>query len=559
MHSYATAASSPARPMRPPAGKPTAARKPRRYKLSDAFFKDAIDQAVMDSLFSPVSLNERHDVKLKPQFETACWAHLPPHRIYIGLDLFEKEQVKLGLTTQLQQKYIHNHYHHELAHALYTIRDLKEPKAALAVMRAPFSLWNLFEDAYIEDRYRREAEYRFEWRTMEDVGFSARPESLLFGLIQAEGDVKLVQDDLNAWRYEPAKAGGVPDGPVALDSTGWRKSANVKDALLTWMPKVVKFYERTIKVTGSMQLMPIIKAWIDEFGLPPSPPPGGPGSGGAGTSDLELAEQLAGDPAALEEFEQGTKDVSDKREKGKGGKELADPSNTADKPISKKGEVLQGRSEPLDTERIGRLAARFRKFFEEVSRRVSTLTPQRRISARHFAIGRAPYRKEVLQGRGKKNIVVVVDCSGSMSGTHMEEGLLLVAALSELARAGAVSGHVIFSGVDGGPIHETYALPMKNETISRADACFGGEGLEPAIRCNIELCRKADYVFVYTDANITDTGINKAVLHAQGIFTWGLYAGSNKGYLDKMLKYFDKAILRDNADELVDAMLAQNK
>ncbi len=534
---------------------------PRRYELSDKFFEEAIREAIGDSLFSPVSLGERHEVKLKPNFDTACWAYLPPHRIYIGKDLFEKRILKAGLSVVLQQKYIANHYHHELGHGLFTERDMRRIQKALKAIEAPFPLYNLFEDAYMEERYRKEAEYRFEWLTMEDLDFNPRPESLLFALIQAEGNVKTVEAALDTWKPEPP-AVDKTDPLFALLGLFASDPEDTREVLKEKLPRVVEYYKRIIAVRDSLQLMPILNAWLDEFGRPPQMPPGG---ANGGMSDLEMSAAMMTDPKFADDFDKDSQTASgyegatpdDPLKDGKFGKNADGDSNY--KAEAKKGKVLHTSRTPVDLQRAEKLAAKFMKFFAEKTRVVSTLTPQRRVSARHFALGRAPYRRTEIEGRGAKDIFFEIDCSGSMGGFHIMEGKLIITALSMLARRGHVTGHIALSAVTDGPSWEVYKLPVAQEVIDKIQGYAGAEGLEFTLRDNMALLQKADYVFVYTDAQICDRPIDKSFLHRHGVYTWGLYAGNHGSYLEEMLKYFDKALMRDNAEALVDAMLAQNK
>jgi len=529
----------------------------RRYEIADSEFDEAIRDAIEESIFSPVTLGEKHTVSLKPKFDTACWAYLPPHRIYIGKDLFEKRMVKPGLTKAQQAKYIANHYHHELGHALFTERNMKRIQSVLKTMDCQFSLYNLFEDAYMEDRYRREAEYRFEWLSLEDLDFSPRPESLLFGLIQAEGDVNVVQTRLESWAPE---APTVPAGdPMALLASLFSQVPDdSREKLVSLLPRVVEYYQRIVAVTQSMQLMPILKEWLDEFGRPPAMPP-------SGMSDLEQSAQLMTDDKAREEFEGDVQEVKDDGPDdpdgsdgdGKKPRKVDDPQSL--QAVSQRGKVLRNNPVPVDMARVTALAKKFGKFFETKSRVVSTKTPQRRVSARHFALGRAPYRRTELEGRGTKRVFLEIDCSGSMSGFHTDEGKVLLSALSMLARQGHIEGHVALSAVIGGPRWELYQLPVAQEVINRIEGYAGAEGLEFAMRDNLKLLREADYVFVYTDGQISDNAIDKAYFHQYGVYTWGLYAGDNEGFLGSMMKYFDKAILRRSAEALVDAMLVQQK
>ena len=85
------------------------------------------------------------------------------------------------------------------------------------------------------------------------------------------------------------------------------------------------------------------------------------------------------------------------------------------------------------------------------------------------------------------------------------------------------------------------------------------EGLENAIKGNLKLASNADYVMVYADGQICDSPIDKTGLHRHGVFTWGLYAGDEPDYLENMHLHFDKVIMRQNAEQLVDAMLLQKK
>lgn len=531
----------------------------RKYEYSKKFFEKSIRDAVHESIFSPVSLGEKHNVALKPKFETACWAYLPPHRIYIGTELFEKSMVRDSLSEKLQAKYIANHYHHELGHALFTERDMKRIQRSLKTMDCPFNLYNLFEDAYMEDRYRREAEYQFEWLTLETLDFNPRAESLLFALIQAEGDVSVVETTLATWKPVTPKV-DVSNPMAALALLFADNPEDTRATLQDMLPRVIDYYRKIIAVKESMHLMPILKAWLDEFGRPP--PMGNNGAGG-GLGDMQHSADLMTGEVSLEEFEAEVEELqpagSDDPEKSDAhikGKAEADPNHKA---ICKKGDVLGTREYFLDMPRVEALANKFKKFFVEKSRVVSTRTPQRRMSARHFALDRAPYRKTEVEGRGTKRVFLVIDCSGSMGGFHLDEGRILVMALSLLARQGFLEGHVALSTTHGSESRwELYALPMAQQIVARI-CTGGGEGLEYTMKAHMKLLQESDYVFVYTDGQITDKKIDKATFHRHGIYTWGLYVGATEGFLEKLMVYFDKAVMRSNTEALVDAMLIQQK
>jgi hypothetical protein len=520
---------------------------PVAYARTESFFKGALRDALQEAILLPRTLVEKQEVRLKPGFETACWSFQPPHRIYVGDKLFDKPNMRPGLTDEQLLRYIRNHYHHEQAHGLFTERDMALIQKALNSIRAPFQAFNLMEDAVIEHRYREVNDYQFRWLEYETLFFSPRPETLLLALIQAEGDREAVENELDKWT--PGKAGE----PLVTDPEVVAKS--LKDTL----PRVYQYYERLCKLRSTVAVMPVLNAWLDEFGRPPSPPPGSPGSG---MGDMELSITLGLDHEFRQEFEEGSGPLSEESmalgDKGKGkGKAVVDPNYEAE---SQSGEVLAHAGKSVDMARATALSCKLTPLFKQANRTVSSLVPTKRVSARHMAMGRSPYRKSTVQGKAAKDILIVVDCSGSMGGSHIEEGKVLVSALSLLAQRGFVTGHVALSVVTGGKsFWQTFKFPMAQELIERISAYGSAEGLEYTLKANLAKAKAADYVFVYTDAQICDKPIDKQGLHRQGIDTWGLYAGDGDHILESMLQYFDKAIMRATADELVDAILAQTK
>jgi hypothetical protein len=325
--------------------------------------------------------------------------------------------------------------------------------------------------------------------------------------------------------------------------------------------RVSEYYARLIAAEDTAGVYPVLVDWMEEFGKPESAPSMGCGGIPGEKSDLEIGAQLAEDDDFRDDFDADTVPVKGGSDDGaKGNKSVPADADENAEAIARKGEVLQDESAavPVDLARVLKLTEKLKKFFMAEARTVSTTTPQRRVSARHFGLDRPFYRVKVLKGKARQKLLVVVDCSGSMgSGNHIEEGKILIAALSRLAREGYIEGHVLLSAGKP-PRWELYELPMADKIIARIDGFAPAEGLEPTIRDHITLAKDADYVFVYTDAQITDRPIDKAGLHRYGIFTWGLYVGDGD-YHEKMQLYFDKDIIRPTAESLVDAMLLQKK
>lgn len=533
-----------------------------KYERDSTFFETALRKALRSTLLLDLTLKEKQDVRIKPGFNTACWSFQPPHKIFVGDKVFDKPNMRKNLDDDQLSRYIQIHYHHEMAHALYTERDLAKVQRALQSMGAPFQLFNLMEDAVIEHRYRKDNSFQFKWLEYEEMMVQERPEALLFCIIQAEGDLTIVEDavalELARKKDEPKQELNQFDALLAE-----LKPVTPQPGYAEYLPRVKAYYERIIQVRTSMALMPIIQAWVAEFGMPPPPSGGKPPTPG-GLQDMSISMQLL-DKDEREKFEQDTKPVTMTASGGSDDKEsnnddsttllnstVADPNHEA---IAQSADVLGERTN-LDTGLIERLAKKFLPLFRATVRHISTMSPTKRISARHVALGRNPYRKPGIQARAKKNIFLMVDCSGSMRGLHIKSARELVGALSILAQKGHVEGHVVLSIISDRPAYQTFKLPMTKEAIERIEAYGGGEGLDYSLNANVHLAKNADHVLVFTDGNISDREIRKEVLHRKGVHTWGLYVGDNEA-MGSLMKYFDKALVRDSVEELVDAILVQ--
>jgi hypothetical protein len=501
-----------------------------------SLIKTATNDATLDFLEAGHSFGERYSFKVKPGFTTACWAYLPPHRIYIGDGILEK--AKPNLTTDETIEYFKKYAFHELGHLLWTSRDFITLNKDLESMNVPFSLFNLFEDARIEHRYRNGLGTFFEWTKYEPIAWSAKPLAVFFSLVQFEGDLERVK---------------------ALAS-GSTMTAEDAESIHLLIEDVNSYYRRCLTADSSEDLYPVLKAWCKAY--PPAdsfiPSRGNGVEGKKGSADLKpmLDGQLAQESAA--QFDAGTIDLNPPKVKLEGKALKGAPKGAL--PDEGNANLLGDTPSDIDEKRAAAVAMRLGRLFESKSRLVTNEVPGKKLSMRHYVTDRPFYRHKMLQSIARKKVLLVVDCSGSMQeAPAISEGRLLVAALSLLASRGIVSGHVVLSAVSNGrTVWQRFALPMKLDNIQLIHAFGAAEGLENAIRSNIKLAQAADFVFVYTDGQICDAPIDKAKLHLQGVHTWGLYVGNNTKSLAALKEFFDKALVRDDAERLVEAMLVQS-
>lgn len=508
---------------------------PVRLLLTEAVNKTALDLVLAD-----VFLGERYEVCSKPRFNTACWAFLPPHRIYLGEDLFEN--ARPGLTRDEQLGYACALLKHELGHLRFTERNMAKIREMLTIIKAPFMLWNLMEDARIEHFSRAVDKLNFRWLDFEHPGQeprdnleklalvraqAIRPESILFRLIQAETD-DLAHPALNSFLQEQ---------PLVV-----REMAVI----------VQTMYRRMTKAATSLGLKFVLMDWLRIF--PESAT--NSSSPNSLSSDLSLTEQLQVNPDFRARFERDvlalTGSVAPKHEfqveVTAGSVAVADAGS---------GNLLRPTGTPFNRDRAKAVAAKLERILAVPARPTPSATPSKKLNVKGVALGSSQlYRRNLAAGHRRKKIAVVVDCSGSMDGEPMDEGKILVAALNLLAMRGQLTGCVILSGVlDGRAIWQRFTFPLEESVIDNFDAMGDAEGLEPTLAANIKELTDCDHVFVYTDGRICDKPIEKAVFHQKGLYTVGLYCNRSLTEPKGLLEYFDRYFVRDTVESLLDALL----
>jgi len=481
--------------------------------------------SVLELLVADAGLGkERVDIRIKPGFRTACWLFIPPHRIYIGDGI--PERARGGLTEAQIARYVKAHVRHEIAHGHWTDRDLRALTRDLGDI-APFGLFNLFEDARIEHKYRSAHATPFEWTEFEDISITAEdPIGIFYAMIQHDANEERVRS--------AAREREVPEKRVT---------------------EVVPYFRNALAAKDSRALFPVLQAWVKRFGSA-SPPAQVQGRPDGFAVDLSLSLELQTDPDKLHQFDgdavSATGAILDGKQKS------SDQSGRVDvESFAGNADLLAEKTcELLDEAQVQRLSERLQLVFSSKARDVLTLSPSRRIYIRNFVLGGPFYRAREIQTPQRRKVLLVVDCSASMAGSHIEQARLLVAAYSELARRNIVTGHVVLSAVVGRQAcWQRFALPIRVETIGRIQAFGDAEGLEFALKSNLKEAQAADHVAVYSDGDIFDQPIERRTLHARGVYIWGLYAGESEQAVNDLLRYFDRALVRSNVEGLVEAML----
>jgi len=567
--------------------------------MQEELIKKETNEAYLDALIEGILDKIPYTVRVRKNYRTACWTFRNGrHYIFVGDALHRM----LGRALQRgDEEYIHSFFQHELGHSLFTERDLRSLDQALKSEGIPFRLYNLFEDARIEERMRQITGRLFGWSRFEKIGVSDKPGALLFAIIQQDGD-----------------------------TTGLEDSAIFE--------RVYDYYMRAVSASDSWALIPIIKEWLEEFGAK---------SAETLKEDIREAQEAAGDEnedgsseqedgESVGQTDEGNQesndseetdpDVGNESEEDDGDaepetdadQELADegaetepseeendtPLNLEDlqlsmemqeddeafdagmdesedieslealsggKPLSDEdcietGTVVisecsngtvrvEGRFVDWDREEAKRLTGEFKKLFRGRKVMQNTRRPTRRLNLRDLSIGKfdQPFREKNMTAKETKRVCIIVDCSRSMEKI-MPDMKVVLDIFSRLAESGHVEGHVVLSGVHRSIAKaETLKLPLSIGTIGEIDGIYGAEGLDNAFRMATPLMREADWNIVLTDGRINDNCIDRNYYRSIGIRTYGIYIG-DEDYAD-LSRWFDYQIIEPGPKQIADKML----
>jgi hypothetical protein len=493
--------------------------------------KQVTGEMLLDDRF-----DERMNIRLKPGFDTACWSFQPPHAVYIGTDLFKRTKPRLNEEQKL--RYVGRYAHHERAHAMYTERSSTKTETLLAKHGVAFPLYNLVEDARIEARYVKESEgaFRFDWLDFEELqansvkAGTAQPQNVFscafFNCIQSEGDFQRLRP-LYPMHLQPAVevAVGFYEEAVACDTSA-------------------EAIELCVRILAKYPFLNEMRSRCSSLAL---------GLGMQGRKGVKAKEAFETDTKTPEQASKG----DDRKSKTPGVANSGSPIGT---------DLLASEPEvELDERRIVALANRLMAMrVQKTATAEATSRPGTRVSVRHLLQGQARWAgiSPDPAPAAVRNILLVVDISGSMDGTPIEEARYLVAALSELARRGVVRGTVVLSttGADAEGVHCRKALPWSTYDCSRITT-DDAEGLADTLKAHDALLEEADLTLVVTDGNINGAPIPHQAYKRRGKTVLGVYVRDEDRSLEEIIqhmsKHFQKMLVRSTLEALVEAIALQ--
>jgi len=515
-----------------------------RRDVIPTVFRRGVSDATVAFARAGVRFAERFTVALRRKFKTAAWAYLPPHRIWLGDGMLERARKRLPMSEK--EAYASAYVRHEYSHMRWTTTRMKELAEQMAREEIPHSLWNLFEDARIEHLCREALQLRFDWLRFEEADAPTTPSGLMFALIQHEGEL------------------AEPQLPP-------RREAQPHERVWGVFAEVVEFYREIISCPTTEELLPIMRRWLERFPCEKhdraehGEGTGGRGRGtpgtGEGNADADATMGML-DPEALVQWVDTLDERSDDitaQISGRGeGKESVSFESVGNADLL----LPTARCRFADDARAHHVADALAKILVRPAGWVSREAPSKVVDIRSAISSSTSgwrFRVRELPRPKRYKLALLFDCSGSMNGTPLSEGKILVAALSYLAQRGALSGYLALSAISGRrSMWQRLAFPVPVDVIERLQAFGDAEGLQQALLANAMPFGEADQVLVYTDADICDTPLDRGELARKRIRPIGLYVGDAE-HATEMPRHFAEYLVRPNIEALAEAMVARFK
>lgn len=307
--------------------------------------------------------------------------------------------------------------------------------------------------------------------------------------------------------------------------------------------KVVEFYHKACNAQNSMEIIDICAEWLKEF--PESYKDEllnyyeqGSKGRGTGKGDLmspEDMENISGESISGDENDKSPeKDAAERMSKG-----------------SKAGlGNLYGSPATFDETRLNKLTQLFKGIIKRGMVKYNSIIPSKKLNIRNYTLGSDKIFKKTQYENGKsEKLSVILDCSGSMSGSHLYAGKEFLIIINRLAKQGLIRGNIILT-----ESLEQVLLPMPvDEKIISSIRTGGGEGFKKTIEKYGKVLQKSEKVFIFTDGEIgdvPDSDYNRKL----GIKTYGLYVGE-RDQTEQLRKYFDEAISKTTLEDVINELL----
>ena len=196
--------------------------------------------------------------------------------------------------------------------------------------------------------------------------------------------------------------------------------------------------------------------------------------------------------------------------------------------------------------------------------KLKSQNPAKRLNARAIAsdISDNIYVSKTELGGKHLSVNLILDTSGSMNGTYIQDSVDVINCVNKLALRGVITGNLMLSCSGASSMMK---LPIDPSLLPKISAHNGGEGFRHTFAIRWKELKEADYNVALTDGQLTDGHIDRKDMEKEGIFVTGLYTqrhlAKNKGdsvkFTNRLTKWFSKSAVRSSAEELIYYMIDQ--
>ena len=267
-------------------------------------------------------------------------------------------------------------------------------------------------------------------------------------------------------------------------------------------------------------------------------------------------------PEAFEALIEGLEDVLEERtvrSTAYGTRGRFKPLHNSDKESS----LLAEQPIPIaiDQQQANALYLQIEQLFQAPCRYEASTIPANRINVKRLARndGKIFKRRNKIR-QHKKRITVILDLSGSMEGV-IKDMRLLVEVVNRLVLKDVIECTLILSQELFQAEYQVLPMPLHPCVIERIGQCNGGEGLKNTMDQNLEILKRSDYVWIFTDGCIGGGLLPKTYYHRHGIRTHAMYIGDTSHELygvildeirQEMERWFDEIICKTDVAGLAE-------
>lgn len=196
------------------------------------------------------------------------------------------------------------------------------------------------------------------------------------------------------------------------------------------------------------------------------------------------------------------------------------------------------------------------KAFRGSKSKEKTITPKKHINAKSLATDSDRFYVNKKAPKGKYiDFNLVIDMSGSMSGSPIKNAVSMIYIFNKLAQLGYVEGHVIYSSTR---THEVVKLGSADSLILGINRVTSSEGLAETVDEQVDILKNKNLICI-TDGDIVDRPIDKQFWRKHKIVSTGVYVNEAVkdplDYSGSLSKWFDHSLVRQNLEEMIQLLV----